>query len=84
MYIMEPLLTGFTIYSKAGCSFCIKAKQLLIQKGIFFLDINCDGYLAEDIGEFLAFIEKQTSNKHTSFPIVFENNVFIGSLFDIQ
>ena len=75
MYIMEPLLTGFTIYSKAGCMLCTQVKQLLMQKGIFFLDVNCDAYLIEeeDRKAFLSFVEKQTSNKHTSFPMVFKD-----------
>ena len=32
MHVEEPSLIGFTIYSKSGCSYCVKVKQLLMEK----------------------------------------------------
>ena len=47
------LKTGFTIYSKSNCSYCIKVKKILVDKQISFLDINCDEYLVKNKEEFL-------------------------------
>jgi glutaredoxin len=48
MEIEEPLKTGFTVYSKSGCPNCTKVKKLLIEKKLFFVEINCDDYIIED------------------------------------
>ena len=76
--IEEPLSTGFTIYSKTECSYCVKVKQLLMEKQIFFLDIECYDYLVEDRDGFLSFIEKRAYKKYTTFPMVFKDGVFLG------
>jgi len=78
MHVEEPSSIGFTIYSKTECSYCVKVKQLLMEKQTFFLDIDCGEYLKEDKVGFLSFIEKQASNKYTTFPMVFKDGVFIG------
>jgi glutaredoxin len=78
MHVEEPLSIGFTIYSKTDCSYCVKVKQLLMEKQIFFLEISCGDYLKEDKDLFLSFIEKRASKKYTTFPMVFKDGVFIG------
>lgn len=78
MHVEEPLSIGFTIYSKTDCSYCVKVKKLLMEKQIFFLDIECGEYLCEDRDGFLSFIEKHASKKYTTFPMVFKDGVFLG------
>jgi glutaredoxin len=78
MYVEEPMKIGFTIYSKNNCSYCVKVKQLLMEKQLFFLDIECDDYLREDKFGFLLFIEERASKKYTTFPMVFKDGVFLG------
>jgi glutaredoxin len=69
---------GFTIYSKSGCTFCIRVKLLIKEKGLIFNTINCDEYLLEDKPCFLEFI-KQLANKEVNiFPMVFLDGKFIG------
>ena len=58
MDIFAPLDTGFTIYSKSGCSYCTKVKKLLLDKQIFFLDVSCDEFLIKDKEGFLLFIKE--------------------------
>ena len=41
MEIEEPFKTGFTVYSKSGCSNCTKVKKLLVEKKAFFVEIDC-------------------------------------------
>lgn len=48
MEIENPSESGFTIYSKSGCSNCIKVKKLLNDKNLKFNLINSDEYLIED------------------------------------
>ncbi len=56
----EPMETGFTVYSKSGCSFCTKVKKLLMEKQIFFVDIACDEFLIKDKEAFLLFIKRKS------------------------
>lgn len=56
MEITEPRTSDFTIYSKSGCSYCVKVKNLLKEKNAIFVVIDCDEYLLEDKAGFLEFI----------------------------
>lgn len=78
MEIPSPLLNGFTIYSKSGCSNCLKAKNLLKDnKGLFNI-IDCDEYLIEDKAFFLSFMEEKIGYSIKVFPFVFQDSKFIG------
>jgi glutaredoxin len=86
---MEPFSTPskneFTIYSKSGCSNCIKVKELLQSNNIPFIVIDCDEYLIERKPEFLLFIQELTSREWKTFPIVFtSDNQFIGGFTDTR
>ncbi len=78
MDIFEPLETGFTIYSKSGCSHCTKVKNFLRDKNIFFSEVDCDEYLIEDKEGFLSFIKERTNIEYRTFPMVFKDGNFIG------
>ena len=78
MEFFEPLKTGFTIYSKSGCSNCTKVKKLLLDKQSFFLDVSCDEYLREDKEGFLTFIKERANTEYRTFPMVFYEGKFIG------
>jgi glutaredoxin len=74
----KPSKLGFTIYSKSGCSFCLKAKALLKEKNLLFHIIDCDEYILEDKSSFLAFINGISDKEVSSFPIIFYEYKFIG------
>jgi glutaredoxin len=80
----EPLGSGFTIYSKSDCSFCTKVKKLLMEKEIFFLDVQCDDYLKEDKEGFILFMKKIANKDHRTFPMVFKDGKFIGGFSDTE
>ena len=84
MEIFEPLETGFTIYSKSGCYNCTKIKQLLRDKGIFFLEVDCDEFLLEDKEGFLSFIKVKANKEYRTFPMVFKDGKFIGGFTETQ
>jgi glutaredoxin len=84
MDYFEPLKTGFTIYSKSGCSNCTKVKQLLHDKGFFFLDVSCDEFLIEDKEGFLSFIKERANKEHKIFPMVFKDGKFVGGFAETQ
>ena len=84
MDFFAPLESGFTIYSKSGCSYCTKVKKLLLDKQIFFVDISCDEYLIEDKESFLSFIKETANKDHKTFPIVFNDAKFIGGFTETQ
>jgi glutaredoxin len=78
MDIQKPSEKNFTIYTKSGCSNCLKLKNILKEKKIFFNTIDCDEYLIENKSDFLLFF-KETYNKDIKqFPIVFNDAKFIG------
>jgi glutaredoxin len=84
MDIFAPLDTGFTIYSKSGCSYCTKVKKLLLDKQIFFLDVSCDEFLIKDKEGFLLFIKEKANKEYRTFPMVFYDGKFIGGFTETQ
>lgn len=84
MSFFAPLETGFTIYSKSGCSYCTKVKKILLDKQIFFLDVECDKYLIEDKVGFLLFIKERANKEYRIFPMVFKDGKFIGGFTETQ
>jgi len=79
MEITEPRKKSFTIYTKSGCPNCIRVKGLFYTSPIKPLIVECDEYLMKDRQAFLEFInKKKQDNTPTSFPIVFNNGVYIG------
>lgn len=84
MGFIEPLKTGFTIYSKSGCPDCRKAKDLLNVENDIQI-INCDEYLLEDKEEFLNYIKEKTKGVECrTFPMIFYGEEFIGGLKKLQ
>jgi glutaredoxin len=84
MIFFTPLETGFTVYSKSGCTNCTKVKKLLLDKQSFFVDISCDEYLLEDKEEFLSFIKEKANKEYRTFPMVFKDRKFIGGFAETQ
>jgi glutaredoxin len=78
MEFTKPSNMGFTIYSKSGCNYCNKVKKLLIDKSIPFDLVDCDEYILEDRNNFLLFIKEYTKIDFHTFPMVFNNGIFIG------
>lgn len=76
--------TQYTIYSKSGCPNCKKVKELLETQKMTFTVIDCDEYLIEYKSEFLNFIQELTSREWKTFPIVFNNDQFIGGFTDTK
>ena len=84
MEIEEPFKTGFTVYSKSGCPNCTKVKKLLIEKKVFFVEIDCDDYIIEDKEKFLFFIKERANKEYKTFPMVFNDSNFIGGFTETQ
>jgi len=74
-----PSSDGYTIYSKSGCSFCVKVKELLVSNNMPFTEIQCDSFLTVTVKEpFLAHIKKLANKEYRTFPMVFFHGIFIG------
>jgi glutaredoxin len=74
-----PIPEGqITVYSKSGCINCTKIKTLLKDKHLAFKVIDCDEFILENKEEFLLFIQQLIGKEYKIFPIVFDNNTFIG------
>jgi glutaredoxin len=78
MEFPTPEKNQFTIYSKSGCINCSKVKTLLKQKSLAFNIIDCDEFILENKEEFLTFIKEIIGKEYKMFPMVFDNNKFIG------
>lgn len=74
----KPNKTGFTIYSKSGCTNCLKTKVFLKEKNLLFNVIDSDEYILEDREGFLVFIKQLANQDVTKFPIIFYDGQFIG------
>ena len=84
MEIPNPHSNGFTIYSKSGCSNCVKVKSLLKEKNVVFEVINCDDFLLEDKAGFLYFIYLLVGKEYRTFPMVFLNGIFLGGFKETE
>ena len=87
IYYMEfivPSLDTYTIYSKSGCSYCTKVKELLTAFDMSFTIVNCDEYLYEDKEGFLEFIKKTANKEYRTFPIVFHKGTFLGGFMETK
>lgn len=82
MEFTEPIVTGFTVYSKSGCHNCTKIKKLLCEQKMFFLEVQCDEYIIEERERFLSFIETKIGKQYSTFPIVFYDSKFIGGYLE--
>ena len=78
MEFPKPQKNKFTIYSKSGCVNCTKVKNMLKEKSFMFSVIDCDEFILENKEEFLLFIKQIIGKEHTIFPMVFDNERFIG------
>ncbi len=65
------------IYSKNNCPFCVRAKNLLTQKGVAFEEINLEGKYDE-----LDALKKKTG--HMTVPIIFINEKLIGGFSELS
>jgi len=84
MEIINPNEKDFTIYSRSGCHYCTKVKQLLKSKSYNFFIVDCDEYVLEDKEEFFNHMKSLTNNEIKGFPIVFYNNNFIGGYIETK
>lgn len=81
-YIL-PNKTGYTIYTKKGCIFCDKAKELLKNEETHI--ISCDDYLTDNVEEFLNFITSINGGiSYRTFPIIFYEGKFLGGFKETQ
>jgi glutaredoxin len=82
-YIL-PSSDGYTIYSKSGCPFCVKAKKLLTSENPEPIVVDCDEYLLENKVDFLNFIKSLTNTDHKTFPMIFHKGTFIGGFTETK
>lgn len=78
MEFESPSKTGFTIYSKSGCSNCTSIKNFLQDNKLEYSIIDCDEYLIEERNNFLEFIENICQKEVNTFPMVFFDGKFVG------
>jgi len=81
----EPVAKGYTIYTKPGCPYCVRVKNLLEARGVIGITlVECEDYLLEARDEFLAFIAARAGKEYKTFPMVFEDGKFIGGFMDTK
>ncbi len=69
-------MANITIYTSAWCPYCIRAKQLLTQKGVTFQEISVDG--KPDVRAEMS--QKANSN---SVPQIWINDFHVGGCDDL-
>lgn len=78
----EPSKTGYTIFSKSGCTYCDQVKELLKEENKEFIMYNCDVFLEKDKPAFLDYIKQKAGKEYKTFPMVFLDGAFIGGFMD--
>ena len=84
MNYIKPYPNSYTVYSKHGCHYCIKAKVLLSNLNPKSYVIECDDYLQDNKEDFLKFINDYTGREYRTFPMIFHNGKFIGGYTEAQ
>lgn len=84
MNIPRPASDTYTIYSKSGCLYCTKAKDLLQNERVPPLYVNCDEFLLENKQEFLNLMKSLIGYEYKTFPMIFKNGIFIGGYAKTQ
>jgi glutaredoxin len=84
MEYTNPNEKDFTIYSRSGCHYCTKVKQLLKSKSYNFFMVDCDEYILEDRESFLNYMKSLTNIEIKGFPMVFHNKNFIGGYIETK
>jgi glutaredoxin len=82
MEFIAPFENGFTIYSKSGCPYCRKVKELLSEFEKEVTVVDCDDYLIECKDAFLEYIGELAGKEYKTFPIVFSAGKFVGGYTD--
>lgn len=80
----SPSTNTYTIYSKSGCYYCTKAKELLKNFTPAPVVINCDEYLFENRDGFLKFIRNKAGKEYKTFPMIFYLNEFVGGYTELE
>jgi len=78
-----PSKENYTIYTKSGCPYCVKAKELLVNE--VYETIDCDDYLVDDKEAFLAFMQIIIGKEYRTFPMVFDKiGKFVGGFAELK
>lgn len=82
--VSQKVEEEYTIYSKSGCPYCDKAKEMLDMQFLSYVEYSCDIYLlrADDKAAFLATMDETTKGWRT-FPMIFHRDVFVGGYTDL-
>ena len=72
MNIPAPNETGYTIYTKQGCKFCVHAKRVFSTATFY----PCDDWLL-DRETFLKHMDTYTDG-YRMFPMIFKDGEFLG------
>ena len=91
MMVTKPAQEGFTVYTRSGCEFCRRAKQLLssippsLRRGpVPITVVECDEYV---MGRAVSDVEGfwdvmcgafRAAPSHRTFPVIFLDKKFIG------
>ena len=86
MEMPMPIKNQFTIYSKSGCTYCIKVKKLLTDLQLVHTIIDCDEYIKnkKDKELFLQFIHNISYVNYTTFPMIFDGTIFVGGYSNVE
>jgi glutaredoxin len=79
--IDAPKSTGYTIYTKSNCPYCVQAKQLLTTAHV----VDCDPHLTPSVKLFfLQYMDTLTKQQYRTFPMIFYDGQFVGGYTDVK
>jgi len=77
----------FTIYTKSGCPYCVRAKDLLrsTRRSAQVKEIDCDPFLTSAVQkeEFLATMATYCGRSYRTFPMIFHQGQFVGGYSEL-
>jgi len=77
----------FTVYTKSGCPYCVRAKDLLqsTRRSARVQEIDCDSFLSTpaEKEEFLATMATYCGRSYRTFPMIFHKGQFVGGYSDL-
>lgn len=74
----------FTVYGRENCPYCVKAKDLLIGKGIQFVYIDILEFEGVYKFDMITAVKASTGKEPKTVPQIFDGGLYVGGFTNLE